>query len=454
MINKKEKKTAMQSQAVFRTKIWKEIVACCLLSAVLCIVFMVVLNYAAHKYINEHIAGSEELENESQQLIAELQAYVSQKNLGIENTKEIRQWEMKKNAEIRFYGTKETMAELYDFQKKYNNTIIRILNTQDELPKHTYEVRFKDTTVICSPVLKKVPHYYNVTFFVSAVVSMLLFVFILLQLVRRRIYYVIRLRDDLRRLESGDLEHQVTVTGKDELSEIGNGMNTMRRNILAKIKAERETITANHDLITAMSHDLRTPLTKQIGYLEILSRKKYTGEEELCDYIEKAKKNAFIMKDTTDKLFRYFLAFGEQEKTESKSVVDGKALLNAALREQIAYIISQGFVVSYEEITEKFRMSINPEEFARVFDNVFHNLKKYGDNTVPVYITHVMQKDEFLVMVQNGIKEDISHVESTKVGLKIVENIMKSMDGNMEVMNDGQYFIIQLIFRVEQEEDA
>lgn len=52
-------------------------------------------------------------------------------------------------------------------------------------------------------------------------------------------------------------------------------------------------------------------------------------------------------------------------------------------------------------------------------------------------------------MVQNGIRQDTSKVESTKIGLKIVEKIMKSMGGSVEVMNDGQYFIIQLVFKIE-----
>ena len=78
---------------------------------------------------------------------------------------------------------------------------------------------------------------------------------------------MVDLRDDLRLLEAGDLDHEVTVSGNDELSQIGEGINNLRRNVLHKIQTERDAITANHELITAMSHDLRTPLTKQIGYL-------------------------------------------------------------------------------------------------------------------------------------------------------------------------------------------
>ena len=290
---------------------------------------------------------------------------------------------------------------------------------------------------------------FTITIAVSVLISTLFFIFLLMLCMKKRLSYVVDLRDDLRLLEAGDLDHEVTVSGNDELSQIGEGINNLRRNVLHKIQTERDAITANHELITAMSHDLRTPLTKQIGYLEILYRRKFTQEEELFDYIQKARSNAFIMKDTTDKLFRYFLAFGGQQQEAQQSEVDGKALLNSVLKEQIAYINSQGFVVSFSPITEAFRMLINPEEFARIFDNIFHNLRKYGDNTVPVNISYTLQPGELLLMVQNGIRQDTSKVESTKIGLKIVEKIMKSMGGSVEVMNDGQYFIIQLVFKIE-----
>ena len=218
------------------------------------------------------------------------------------------------------------------------------------------------------------------------------------------------------------------------------------------MKKEYEALTANRELITAMSHDLRTPLTRQIGYLEILHLKKYEDEGQRDIYIDKARNNAFVMKDTTDKLFRYFLAFGHKEQTEKLVEVDGRALLNSALREQTDYLKSQQFAVSFAQIDEAIRMQIDPDEFARIFDNIFQNIKKYGDNAVPVMITYDYQPGRLLMMIQNSIREDLSKVESTKIGLKIVDKIMTAMGGSAEVFNDGKIFIMQLLFPVTEEE--
>ena len=430
----KEKKQKGIYTSVFKTKLWKKLYFCCLGAATGSVLLLALLFSGSRSIIYHHMAKQDVQQTQKDQVMAELQAFVSQWGLSTVNKKEILQWEKKKGVTISFLGTKETIRELETLQAKYNNSVISIYQRPQEI--QPYEVRFKDAVVLCEPILDRMTERYTtVALVVSVLISTLFFIFLLMQCMKKRISYVVGLRDDLRLLEAGDLDREVMVNGDDELSQIGEGINNLRRNVLHKIQTERDAITANHELITAMSHDLRTPLTKQIGYLEILYRRKFTQEEELFDYIQKARSNAFIMKDTTDKLFRYFLAFGGQQQEVQQSEVDGKALLNS--------------VVSFSPIQESFRMMINPEEFARIFDNIFHNLRKYGDNTVPVNISYTLQPGELLLMVQNGVRQDTSKVESTKIGLKIVEKIMKSMGGSVEVMNDGQYFIIQLIFKAD-----
>lgn len=425
--------------------IFREMLGGCIILTVLSVFVMALSYYGLLSFVKKYMADEEIREIQSDQVMAQLQNYIARQNLSTTNVREIKRWQVEKGVQIHFMGTKQSIEVLNGLQKDFEDTVIDL---QIEKSARIYEIKFRDQMVMCYPELKKIEQYYKGCFLLSAVLSLLFFALGNLMLWGRRIKYVIRLQEEISNLQAGDLTSEITVEGRDELAQIGKGMNELRSNILKQIQTEREAITANHELITAMSHDLRTPLTRQIGYLEILSRKKYQNEEELYEYIEKARSNAFLMKDTTDKLFRYFLAFGKQEMKEKQMEVEGKTLFNAALKEQIAYIISQGFVVSFEEISRQFRLRIDADEFTRVFDNIFHNMKKYGDPTVPVYITHICEDGEFVLMIQNGIRKDGSKVESTKVGLKIVEKIMKSMDGSMEVMNDGQYFVIQLVFKL------
>ena len=433
--------------AIHRTKIFREILVCCIIAAVVS-VFVMALSYAGLRLcVKKYVTAENVRQERSDQIMSELQAYIAHKNLACSNVRELKEWQLKKGVTVHFLGTKESLAEIKEIERQFDNTVITL--QEDSLNPRTYEIRFRDQVVVCYPEFQgMIDKYVSLCLFLSAAIGVFTFALTFVGIICRRVRYLILLKEEIDCMKAGDLSHEITVRGKDELAEIGKGMNEVRESVLEKIQTEREAITANHELITAMSHDLRTPLTRQIGYLEILYRKKFQNEEELYEYIGKARNNAFLMRDTTDKLFRYFLAFGQQEMTEKMMEVEGKPLFNAVLKEQIAYIVSQGFVVSFEEITDQFRLKIDAEEFPRIFDNIFYNLKKYGEPSVPVYITHVCEKGEFLLMIQNGIKEDTSKVESTKVGLKIVEKVMKSMDGSMEIVNDGQYFIIQLVFRL------
>ncbi len=271
----KEKKQKEIYTSVFKTKLWKKLSLCCMGAATGSVLLLALLFFGSRSIIYRHMENRNVQQTQKDQVMAELQAFVSQRGLSTINKKEILQWEKKKGVTISFLGTKDTIRELETLQAKYNNSVISIYQRPQEI--QPYEVRFKDAVVLCKPVLDRMTERYTTAALViSVLISTLFFIFLLMLCMKKRLSYVVDLRDDLRLLEAGDLDHEVTVSGNDELSQIGEGINNLRRNVLHKIQTERDAITANHELITAMSHDLRTPLTKQIGYLEILYRRKFS----------------------------------------------------------------------------------------------------------------------------------------------------------------------------------
>ena len=83
-----------------------------------------------------------------------------------------------------------------------------------------------------------------------------------------------------------------------------------------RMNSERAAQEANNQLITSMSHDIRTPLTSLIGYLDIISGHKYKNEQELQKYIGSCSDKAVQLKDLSDKLFQYFLVYNNEEKNK------------------------------------------------------------------------------------------------------------------------------------------
>ena len=92
---------------------------------------------------------------------------------------------------------------------------------------------------------------------------------------------------------------------------MANELNHLRISLNENIVREQESRKANQDLITALSHDLRTPLTILTGYLEVL-RLGRTPEKQ-ADYLDRCLKKASDIKELTDQMFSYALVSEEQE---------------------------------------------------------------------------------------------------------------------------------------------
>ena len=80
-------------------------------------------------------------------------------------------------------------------------------------------------------------------------------------------------------LKGGDLNYQITIRGNDELAALAGEMDSMRRAIRSRQEEEELAHLANRGIVTAMSHDLRTPLTALMGYLDILSIEEDPGKK-------------------------------------------------------------------------------------------------------------------------------------------------------------------------------
>ena len=119
----------------------------------------------------------------------------------------------------------------------------------------------------------------------AIVLCVMLFLLLIMRYIRRKINYILKIGDEMKLIESGDFQHPILYEGKDELTDLAIQLNQLRSVLDENMRSEKEAKQANQDLVTAMSHDLRTPLTSLLGYLDILDMKIYKNEEERSEYI-------------------------------------------------------------------------------------------------------------------------------------------------------------------------
>ena len=119
----------------------------------------------------------------------------------------------------------------------------------------------------------------------------------------------------------------------------------MRDAIIERMGNEKRAWEANSELITAMSHDIRTPMTSLIGYLGLLNNTESLTEEERRRYLEAAYGKSLALKELTDELFKYFLVFGRSELELQREDYDIHMLLMQLLGEAEFDLRDSGFNV-------------------------------------------------------------------------------------------------------------
>lgn len=189
-------------------------------------------------------------------------------------------------------------------------------------------------------------------------------------------------------LMSGDLDHSIHIEGRDELSGLGEDIERLRQSVAARLEGEREAVVANSQLITSLSHDLRTPLTKLTGYLDILSYGKYQTREEHDEFLRLASEKAAQIKSLTGQLFASAQVDAPEAGLEQPpEEVDGAALLGQLLAEQCDDLRRDGFEIQPPVFQDEFLLYLRIADAVRVFDNLFSNLKSTPTPRFPLKST-------------------------------------------------------------------
>ena len=288
---------------------------------------------------------------------------------------------------------------------------------------------------------------------ISVLICLIIFALLILRFIRNRVMYLTQLSAEVGEIESGMLEKSVTVKGNDEITDLAKNVDDMRISLVERLQSEKEAYDANRELITAMSHDLRTPLSALIGYLEIVNSGVYSSDEQKLVYIRKSIEKAYQLKTMSDKLFDYFTVFKDDASEDLNiEIYDGHELLSQIVSEQTYMLEEKGYTIAFEEFdtdgeNKKYELSLDSGALLRVFDNIFSNILKYANKKEPIRI--VFEHDENLVKVSvtNRINTMSVKVASTKIGLKSCRRLMSRMGGALKTHTDGKQYTITLILR-------
>ena len=275
----------------------------------------------------------------------------------------------------------------------------------------------------------------------ALIVAVFVLVSVLFWYTNRLTWKIIRLSQEAATIGAGDLDGPITVDGVDEIATLAADIDSMRDAIIERMGNEKRAWEANSELITAMSHDIRTPMTSLIGYLGLLNSPESISDEERRRYLEAAYGKSLALKELTDELFKYFLVFGRSELELQLEDFDIHMLLMQLLGEAEFDLKDFGFnVQSIDRLEDGYLLKTDAGMLKRVLDNQVSNIKKYADRNRPVVFLTELRNGQVSVTLSNGVSGRGSGTESTKIGLRTCEKILDALGGSFRILRDESHF--------------
>lgn len=268
--------------------------------------------------------------------------------------------------------------------------------------------------------------------------------------------------EDLKLMANGNLNNKIEVKSRGDIEDVANNIN----NIVAQLKnitvEERNAQQTKNDLITNVSHDLRTPLTSIIGYLDLIEQGKYKDEVELMYYVDIAYEKSLNLNILINDLF-------ELTKMQNRTIYFNKIELN--LVELVGQLVSQ-FEIQFRKenincridfYIEKLMVNADPIKLVRAFENLITNAMRYGKDGHVVDIKIFTESEMAVVQVINYGEPipvvDLPHifdrfyrVEKSRntfqggsgLGLAITKNIIEAHCGSIEAISDNEHTVFEV----------
>lgn len=382
-------------------------------------------------------------ESMNRSVLTRLQSYVDDQKLGSADLKKLTAWRQKERyAEVLLFCDGQLLFDSSDpngLAEQADDAYVYSL--YQETP---YQLRLNDDKAADAFIFSfESARYYSIADACALTVSFFLFLLLLLLLVHPKLRYISILREELKLLEGGDLSYAMTVRGTDELAELARGIDAMRISILARQAGEAAAQQANRELIRALSHDLRTPLTSLIGYLELINRGQYEDPAQLEHFLKSSQEKAERIRELSDKLFSYFLVYAADDQPPKMEHADAYEFLHQVLCEHAFELESAGFTVETDLPELSADLTIEVDLILRVFENLFSNIVKYGDTNKPVILGYRTDGEILHLSISNGTAKNKNRRARTNLGLRTCETILERHGGAFFV-NDDERFSVEL----------
>ena len=271
---------------------------------------------------------------------------------------------------------------------------------------------------------------------------------------RYHLYQMNHIIGELHYIAQGHLDHRIPFRLKGSEQHVISSVNALVDSAVKSMDDERKIEKSKDELITNVSHDLRTPLTSIIGYLGLIEDKQYQSEEDILKYTHTAYEKAKQMKNLVEDLFEY-----TKVQQHGAPVNIMQIDLNQLLEQLTASFELEGqhrgIEISSKVVPNPLMIEADPEKLGRVFNNLVANAFKYGNGASYIRVDARQRADQVEVTVANDgtpiPAQSLDHLferfyraeasrsratGGTGLGLAIVKSIVDLHHGTVTVTSD------------------
>lgn len=253
----------------------------------------------------------------------------------------------------------------------------------------------------------------------------------------------------------GKLNYKIDEKGRGHLRELAHDINNIKEGLRKSVENEMKSENMKTELITNVSHDLKTPLTSIINYIDLLKRENIEPENAR-DYVSILDKKSQRLKVLIEDLFEASkAASGAMELNITR--IDIGQLLKQALGENDERFKDSKLEVKLNVPDDKVFINGDGKRLYRVFENLLSNIVKYSLSNTRVYIDMFKENDEVIIVMKNISAYELSFdtneitnrfkrgdasrsTEGSGLGLAIAKSIVELHNGSFKIEADGDLF--------------
>ena len=266
-------------------------------------------------------------------------------------------------------------------------------------------------------------------------------------IIRRVKKQITEMSDMLADIKNGNGNRRILSETHEIVAPLAYEINEIIVSYENRLAALRQTEETNKQLMTSLSHDVRTPLTTLIGYLDASHKGIVIGKDK-DDYIEIARRKAYDLKEYIDVLFDWF-KLNSNEFVMEINTVEAVELTRNILIDWIPIFEDKQIDYCIDIPEQPFHVNLDPDAYMRILNNLIQNVISHS-HADKIKISLSKQKGNIKILVSdNGIgvgKEDLKHIferlykcdkgrseKGSGLGLSIAHQLVEKMNGTISV---------------------